>query len=143
MFIDRLTENIKSKDFIKFHFLKFMFHLAWVANFIAIFSASYVRPFVCLPVFPSVYPTAHLSAYLSASFGPMVIKLMVIKVRYQYEYMIIYNHLQLPRAINNYIIMQYNRQSMSIQLHNNIITQLHTNQIRFKQLFRHFKKESK
>ena len=41
MFVYSPTENIKSKDFIKFHFVKFMSHLAWVANFMAIFSASY------------------------------------------------------------------------------------------------------
>ena len=41
MYVDSLIENIKTKIFIKFHFTKFMIHLAWVANLMVIFSASY------------------------------------------------------------------------------------------------------
>ena len=40
MFVDSLVENVKAKKLSKFYFLKFMIHLAWVANFMMIFSAS-------------------------------------------------------------------------------------------------------
>ena len=41
MVIGGFIENIKTKIFIKFHFINFMTYLAWVANFMVIFSASY------------------------------------------------------------------------------------------------------
>ena len=43
MYVDSLIENIKAKFFIKFHFIKFMIHLARVANLMIIFSAVNVR----------------------------------------------------------------------------------------------------
>ena len=36
-------ENIEAKNFIRFQLLKFMIQLAWVANFMVIFSASYTE----------------------------------------------------------------------------------------------------
>ena len=35
-----LIDNIQAKHFIKFDFMKIMIHLAWVADFMVIFSAS-------------------------------------------------------------------------------------------------------
>ena len=39
-----LIDNIQAKNFVKFDFMKIMIHLAWVANSMVIFSASYVIP---------------------------------------------------------------------------------------------------
>ena len=36
-----LIDNIQAKNFVKFDFMKIMIHLAWVANSMVIFSASY------------------------------------------------------------------------------------------------------
>ena len=42
MCFDKLIEIVKIKIFIKFHSIKIMIHLGWVANSIVIFSASHV-----------------------------------------------------------------------------------------------------
>ena len=39
--IHMLIDNIQAKNFVKFDFMKIMIHLAWVANSMVIFSASY------------------------------------------------------------------------------------------------------
>ena len=58
MYVDSLIENIKAKFFIKFHFIKFMIHLARVANLMIIFSASYVQNAVStIETVLSVYPS--------------------------------------------------------------------------------------
>ena len=43
MSVSSWIENIEAKNFIRFQLLKFMIHLARVANFMVIFSASYVQ----------------------------------------------------------------------------------------------------
>ena len=40
MFVDKLIEIVKAKNFIKFHVKKIMIHLAWVAYSMVIFSGS-------------------------------------------------------------------------------------------------------
>ena len=40
-----LIDNIQAKNFVKFDFMKIMIHLAWVANSMVIFSASYQNSF--------------------------------------------------------------------------------------------------
>ena len=42
MVVGSFIENIKTKNFIKFHFINFMTYLARVANSMVIFSASYI-----------------------------------------------------------------------------------------------------
>ena len=42
MVVGSFIENIKTKIFIKFHFINFMTYLARVANSMVIFSASYM-----------------------------------------------------------------------------------------------------
>ena len=42
MVVGSFIENIKTKIFIKFHFINFMTYLARVANSMVIFSASYI-----------------------------------------------------------------------------------------------------
>ena len=43
MVVGSFIENIKTKIFIKFHFINFMIYLARVANSMVIFSASYAQ----------------------------------------------------------------------------------------------------
>ena len=48
VYVDSLIENIITKIFIEFYFIKFMIHLAWVANSMVIFSASCRYPVITL-----------------------------------------------------------------------------------------------
>ena len=62
--IHMVIDNIQAKNFVKFDFVKIMIHLAWVANSMVIFSASY------LPIQSRKHDDGgHLKAKFRASTG--------------------------------------------------------------------------